>query len=371
MEIQYLHDLNFSKRKKHLDDKKPNFWMFFIVSLVNHIAVEKDYYEYFKNLQNAPIEDKNEVIKQVFKLFEEFRTNQTGGITIDNLIQNFYNKEKEVTKHGTSKKTKSYHQFLKEAEARMELFLFMGFSRRYENRSIEFEAYAQPKLGDDFVNLLGLKFNLENVFYSLDKLYFKELLYDQKIPKKKAKQELSKKFDFANNRSPIIFIEYPRELAIYKRLLKNWLLMEIEKRKRQFMPYLKEFPAIYDPIIDYANGLLDPKEINYLTVNTPEYYQYPQHIFKGFKGFKLFEYYAETLVSETQFTFLYRYMRDEEREDFKIVADPGTFREWFDNQEYTDQTYAINGTLSKVRTKEREQNFKLVKTLIDQMYVVT
>lgn len=147
--------------------------------------------------------------------------------------------------------------------------------------------------------------------------------------------------------------------------------MEIEKRKRQFMPYLKEFPAIYDPIIDYAKALLDPKETNYLTVNTPEYYQYPQHIFKGFKGFKLFEYYAETLVSETQFTFLYRYMRDEEREDFKIVADPGTFREWFDNQEYTDQTYAINGTLSKVRTKEREQNFKLVKTLIDQMYVVT
>ncbi|HET8838538.1 MAG TPA: hypothetical protein VFM82_06025 [Flavobacteriaceae bacterium] len=339
---------------------------------MNFLAAKKRYFEYYRNLKKDPTEDKEEVIRRVSELW--MRSDLDGYTSSPkrtlNIVQDFYEEEWEITRDNPSPKIQEYHLFLTEIGKKMQFIFFVKKGNNYNNTSIGFQEYAQPKLGMDFMDLRQMGFELSGLFDVLDRLHFKEFFLDKPIPQEEAKKILNKEFNFANNASPIVFIEYPRELAIYKRLLKNWLLMEIEKRRRQFTAYFPEFPAIYDCITDYADRLLDPREINYLTINTPEYYQYPQHIFKSFKGFKLLEYYAETLVNEAQFTFLYRYMRDMEREDFKIIADPKTFNEWFREKNYIDEIYVINGTLSKVLTKEREQNYTLIKKMINQLYAL-
>ena len=70
-------------------------------------------------------------------------------------------------------------------------------------------------------------------------------------------------------------------------------------------------------------------------------------------------------------TFIYRNMRSNEREEYKILADPAPFLEWYNSQREHDKIFQINQPLSKVNSKERQQNYKIIKSFIEELYPTT
>jgi len=201
----------------------------------------------------------------------------------------------------------------------------------------------------------------------LDKWAYWELLVFKTAERSQIQKECNQVFNFTEYKSPIIFIEYPRQLAQYKQMLKNWLLKEIEKRKRQFNIQEDTLLQSFKFIVDFANKLMESAEQDYLTKNTPEYISYPEHIFASFRAYKLFDWFTKHLHNGQQFTFLYRYMRVEEK-GFKIKVDPAPFEEWFNVQYSNKGRFKVNGTLDKVSRPERVNTYKLVKEMILELY---
>jgi hypothetical protein len=383
MEIKYIEEITLEDRLKYLPENSNEFWSFYMIAFVNKAYMQNDFEKYFKDYKDIGrfgLED-NKIVQQLFdslmhrrnvEYFRYYRDDEGASFKFWDEFYEDEKKQAELLKE-KSDQLYSYFNFLVMSDVKIKNISFFFYNNSYKNKksNIDFKNYATPKIGSDFINIDTYQKKFYTVFIDIDKQYYESLLQN-KIPNSVEVIEIiNKSLDLQELASPIIFIEYPKELVVYKKLIKNWLLMEVEKRKRQFMWEEGYIPMPYLEITKFANRLLDPAERDYLIKDSPEYYQYPKHIFSGFKGYKLFEYYSKGIYNQTMLTFIYRNMRSNEREEYKILADPAPFLEWYNSQREHDNTFQINQPLSKVNSKERQQNYKIIKSLIEELYPTT
>ena len=383
MEIKYIEELTLEDRLKYLPENSNEFWSFYMISFVNKAYKQNDFEKYFKDYKDIGrfgLED-NKIVQQLFdslmhrrnvEYFRYYRDDEGASFKFWDVFYEDEKKQAELLKE-KSDQLYSYFNFLVMSDVKIKNISFFFYNNSYKNKksNIDFKNYATPKIGSDFINIDTYQKNFYTVLIDIDKQYYESLLQN-KIPNSVEVIEIiNKSLDLQELASPIIFIEYPKELVVYKKLIKNWLLMEVEKRKRQFMWEEGYIPMPYLEITKFANRLLDPAERDYLIKDSPEYFQYPKHIFSGFKGYKLFEYYSKGIYNQTMLTFIYRNMRSNEREEYKILADPAPFLEWYNSQREHDNIFQINQPLSKVNSKERQQNYKIIKSLIEELYPTT
>ena len=383
MEIKYIEETTLEDRLKYLPENSNEFWSFYMIAFVNKAYKQNDFEKYFKDYKDIGrfgLED-NKIVQQLFdslmnrrnvEYFRYYRDDEGTSFKFWDVFYEDEKKQAELLKE-KSGQLYSYFNFLVMSDVKIKNISFFFYNNSYKNKksNIDFKNYATPKIGSDFINIDTYQKKFYTVFIDIDKQYYESLLQN-KIPNSVEVIEIiNKSLDLQELASPIIFIEYPKELVVYKKLIKNWLLMEVEKRKRQFMWEEGYIPMPYLEITKFANRLLDPAERDYLIKDSPEYYQYPKHIFSGFKGYKLFEYYSKGIYNQTMLTFIYRNMRSNEREEYKILADPAPFLEWYNSQREHDNIFQINQPLSKVNSKERQQNYKIIKSLIEELYPTT
>ena len=383
MEIKYIEELTLEDRLKYLPENSNEFWSFYMISFVNKAYKQNDFEKYFKDYKDIGrfgLED-NKIVQQLFdslmhrrnvEYFRYYRDDEGASFKFWDVFYEDEKKQAELLKE-KSDQLYSYFNFLVMSDVKIKNISFFFYNNSYKNKksNIDFKNYATPKIGSDFINIDTYQKKFYTVLIDIDKQYYESLL-KKKIPNsEEVLVVINKTIDLQELASPIIFIEYPKELVVYKKLIKNWLLMEVEKRKRQFMWEEGYIPMPYLVITKFANRLLDPAERDYLIKDSPEYYQYPKHIFSGFKGYKLFEYYSKGIYNQTMLTFIYRNMRSNEREEYKILADPAPFLEWYNSQREHDNIFQINQPLSKVNSKERQQNYKIIKSLIEELYPTT
>lgn len=386
MQLKYQPDLDLKTRLKDLQPDASNAWRFFLVSYLNKVLHYKkfNFQAYPRHSPYAPIEVNGErvfgdvhiknlysnLLSKRIESFLQSKTDYSGNQVY--LWLEFYKSEIEAAKTIVNKeensKARGYLNYMLENKVKFKDFDFLLNKRQYKNKSINFIEYAGKKLGTDFIPLSDYQNNLKAFFINLDKLFFdKKFLLEEPIREKEIQDIIQENFDFEQYASPIIFIDYPKQLAIYKRLLKNWLLMEVEKRKREFNWQEDTIYEPYKTVFKFAEQLLDPKEKDYLIKDSPEFFQYPKHIFAGFKAYKLFMEYLPSLSSQARFTFLYRYMREEEDPAFKILLEPAAFLDWY-NQVRQNQLFDINQPLYKVQTNDRLQGYKMIKKIIQEIY---
>ena len=383
MEIKYIEELTLEDRLKYLPENSNEFWSFYMISFVNKAYKQNDFEKYFKDYKDIGrfgLED-NKIVQQLFdslmhrrnvEYFRYYRDDEGASFKFWDVFYEDEKKQAELLKE-KSDQLYSYFNFLVMSDVKIKNISFFFYNNSYKNKksNIDFKNYATPKIGSDFINIDTYQKKFYTVFIDIDKQYYESLLKNKIPNSEEVLVVINKTIDLQELASPIIFIEYPKELVVYKKLIKNWLLMEVEKRKRQFMWEEGYIPMPYLEITKFANRLLDPAERDYLIKDSPEYYQYPKHIFSGFKGYKLFEYYSKGIYNQTMLTFIYRNMRSNEREEYKILADPAPFLEWYNSQREHDNIFQINQPLSKVNSKERQQNYKIIKSLIEELYPTT
>ena len=383
MEIKYIEEITLEDRLKYLPENSNEFWSFYMIAFVNKGYKQNDFEKYFKDYKDIGrfgLED-NKIVQQLFdslmhrrnvEYFRYYRDDEGASFKFWDVFYEDEKKQAELLKE-KSDQLYSYFNFLVMSDVKIKNISFFFYNNSYKNKksNIDFKNYATPKIGSDFINIDTYQKKFYTVLIDIDKQYYESLLKNKIPNSEEVLVVINKTIDLQELASPIIFIEYPKELVVYKKLIKNWLLMEVEKRKRQFMWEEGYIPMPYLVITKFANRLLDPAERDYLIKDSPEYYQYPKHIFSGFKGYKLFEYYSKGIYNQTMLTFIYRNMRSNEREEYKILADPAPFLEWYNSQREHDNIFQINQPLSKVNSKERQQNYKIIKSLIEELYPTT
>jgi|GEM_PF-1352116 len=383
MEIKYIEELTLEDRLKYLPENSNEFWSFYMISFVNKAYKQNDFEKYFKDYKDIGrfgLED-NKIVQQLFdslmhrrnvEYFRYYRDDEGASFKFWDVFYEDEKKQAELLKE-KSDQLYSYFNFLVMSDVKIKNISFFFYNNSYKNKksNIDFKNYATPKIGSDFINIDTYQKNFYTVLIDIDKQYYESLLKNKIPNSEEVLVVINKTIDLQELASPIIFIEYPKELVVYKKLIKNWLLMEVEKRKRQFMWEEGYIPMPYLEITKFANRLLDPAERDYLIKDSPEYFQYPKHIFSGYKGYKLFKYYSKGIYNQTMLTFIYRNMRSNEREEYKILADPAPFLEWYNSQREHDNIFQINQPLSKVNSKERQQNYKIIKSLIEELYPTT
>ncbi|MBW4970546.1 hypothetical protein KZY98_08750 [Croceibacter atlanticus] len=383
MEIKYIEETTLEDRLKYLPENSNEFWSFYMIAFVNKAYKQNDFEKYFKDYKDIGrfgLED-NKIVQQLFdslmnrrnvEYFRYYRDDEGTSFKFWDVFYEDEKKQAELLKE-KSDQLYSYFNFLVMSDVKIKNISFFFYNNSYKNKksNIDFKNYATPKIGSDFINIDTYQKKFYTVLIDIDKQYYESLLKNKIPNSEEVLVVINKTIDLQELASPIIFIEYPKELVVYKKLIKNWLLMEVEKRKRQFMWEEGYIPMPYLEITKFANRLLDPAERDYLIKDSPEYFQYPKHIFSGYKGYKLFKYYSKGIYNQTMLTFIYRNMRSNEREEYKILADPAPFLEWYNSQREHDNIFQINQPLSKVNSKERQQNYKIIKSLIEELYPTT
>lgn len=102
---------------------------------------------------------------------------------------------------------------------------------------------------------------VQQLINHVDQLYIQKLITSQG----QVETDFFKDFEYQNIsieelRNPAIFIEYPKELAEYKKMLKNWIMMNIEKRKRLLKWDINSIPLVYKKLELFAQSLLNDAE---------------------------------------------------------------------------------------------------------------
>lgn len=369
------------KDRIHLLEDEPDpesAWAFFISSFLYVIGRKSNLYFTENNTEEQNSNDFELLYeKLIYKrntLPNTFSEPNKESYSIKHRIFAFYRSEIkriEDLKNEHIKKLEAYHAQLESYLPRLRAINFYLERLPYNAYNhLDFPEYFEGKVEKGFLNVKTLDYNLRRLFVQMDLTAYLELLSHKPADRLMIQKEFQKVFNFTEYKSPMIFIEYPRQLAQYKIMLKNWLLKEIEKRKRQFNLDEDTLPQSFKLIVDFANKLMEPADRDYLTKNTPEYLSYPEHIFGSFKAFKLFEWFAKHLHNGSQFTFLYRHMRMEEK-DFQIKVDPAPFEDWFYMQSYKKERFKVNGTLEKVSRPERVNTYNMTKELIMELYPST
>lgn len=330
----------------------------------------------FSNFKNLPL-------PSIFKMMDEFLNE---GLCFDsgNKKWKFYFfdfQESETTeienllKEGIEDcvlkyKAGLYAQFLRENSHRFrEIDILVELSVR-EKGYPSLQELAKAKIKKAYLDILQLDKKQVLLFQMLDRINLWMLLNPGNPDKRKQYIEnLQNIFDFEFYKNPSLFREFPREKETYLKVLKTWLMDQIELRKRKLD--WQVLPEEFQYVQDYAESLLPqietqpPKSKVLLpakTINGQEIV-YPRHIFADEKANILFSLLMKHFKTAASISFIFRMMAEKEKPPLILVKDT-PFRKWFNEQGYGIQLENHTKIFDNAKNEDRLAAYAIAKELI-------
>ena len=377
MTPKYIDKMSLGYRIQYLDKNLRNAWKFYMIGYINKMINHKNLFSEetktalnFYGLKNL---SKGEVVT---KLYNSFTSSKYRGLLSDIIDNKYYTWDKfykdEIKEARNTLEYPlilKYIKFLEKCESKVHKIGSLGSINSISTINTDFEKYAKSQIGEGFIELKQVSRKISDFIDRVDEHYENALIYE--------KETLEEDFQMLANRyffpyrdlaSPTIFIEYPTEFAKYKRLYKNWLLMLVEKRKRILKWDPSKIPPVYKALVNYAESLLRPNEIEFFNQDVPQYYNYPKHIFPSLVCFKLFDQFAKNQAPQVLINYLYRKFQNSKNYNYRIEHSPRAFLDWYHDAYPENELISVHSSLSKVRSKDREVSFAIVKSLIEQLY---
>lgn len=263
-----------------------------------------------------------------------------------------------------------YAQFLKENTFRFREIDFLVELTAREKVYPSLQELAKTKIKKAFLDMLELDKNQILLFRSLDRINLLMLLNPgNSVRKKQYIHNLQNIFDFEFYKNPSLFREFPREKETYLKILKTWLMDQIELRKRKLdWSFL---PEEYQYVQDYAENLLPQAEIKpraakvvpLATKANDPLTPYPRHIFADEKAFELFSLLTRHFKTPAAISFIFRKMAEKEKPPLILVNDT-PFRKWFNEQGYDIQLENHTKTYDNAKNEDRLAAYGMAKELI-------
>ena len=269
-----------------------------------------------------------------------------------------------------TKKAILYAEFLKENTHRFrEIDVLVELTAR-EKQYPSLQELAKTKIKKAVLDILELDKKQMMLFQTLDRINLLMLLNPGNPQKRKQYiANLQKFFDFEFFKNPSLLREFPREKETYLKVLKTWLIDQIELRKRKLD--WSALPEEYQYVQDYAENLLPQMEIKprvskvvtlAKTFNN-QITPYPHHIFADEKAWQLFSLWMRHFKTATAVSFIFRSMAEKEKPPLILVNDT-PFRTWFNGQEYPIKLENHTKTYDNAKNEDRRAAYALAKELI-------
>ncbi|NEW78120.1 MAG: hypothetical protein GZ086_01590 [Gelidibacter sp.] len=275
---------------------------------------------------------------------------------------------KDETKNSNLiEKATLYADYLKENKTRFEdidiLLTKMGEDETYPSLL----ALAKTKIKSAIVDIPKLDKEQILLFESLDRIYRLMLLNPNNHHKRKGYIEnLPRWFDFEGNKNPFLLREFPKEKETYLKILKTWLIDQIETRKKMFD--WDVLPPEYQYVQDYAESLLPeivktsakPKIVPSSSPTVNPQIDYPKHIFADEKAFQIFSLLMKHFKTHATISFVFRTMAEKEKPSLILVNDT-PFRAWFNEQQYEIQLESYTKTYENSKNDDRIAVYAIAK----------
>lgn len=225
---------------------------------------------------------------------------------------------------------------------------------------------VKAKLKIEFVNTASLDQQQTDLFVATDRAYLINLLSPKKRLKKQENgEDFLRYFDSEFYREPHIFTEFPKEKRTFHKVLKSWLINQVEVRKK--ILEWDEIPPSYQFIIDYANKLLpktEPIPDSKVPVGKSEpIIEYPKQIFANEKAFLLFTFLMQYFKTQSTISFIFRTMAEKEKPQLILVNDT-PFRNWFNQQGHAIQLNNHTKTYENAKNEDRIAAYNIAKKFI-------
>lgn len=227
---------------------------------------------------------------------------------------------------------------------------------------------AKAKLKKEFISIDKLDNQQSELFRIIDRTYLLTLLTAENLTKRATFIErFPMWFDFDYYKDPFIFTEFPKDKNTFHKVLKSWIMDQVETRKKVFE--WDEIPPEYQYILDYGNRLL-PETVPDKAVSTRPVkvvltttLDYPKHIFADAKAYELFSVLMRHIKSINAASFVFRTMAEKETPQLILVSDT-PFRNWFNTQGYAIQLENHTKTYENAKNEDRIAAYNIAKELI-------
>lgn len=283
-------------------------------------------------------------------------------------IERLLNEEREDSV--LTNKAILYAEFLKKNSHRFrEIDVLMELTA-CEKQYPSLQELAKTKIKKAFLDILELDKKQMMLFQTLDRMNLLMLLnpgYPQK--RKLYIDNLHTIFDFEGFKNPSLLREFPREKETYLKVLKTWLIDQIELRKRKLD--WSVLPPEYQYVQEYAQNLLPQRIINprvskglpLATTFNSQRTPYPQHIFANEKAYQLFSLWIRHFKTAAAVSFIFRTMAEKEKPPLILVNDT-PFRTWFNGQPYPIKLENYTKTYDNAKNEDRRAAYEMAKELI-------
>lgn len=328
---------------------------------------------YFEALKHKPFLTFNQ---EVNDFFENQNTFQYEGQTMHPDLFNFYKAEKSemeafmANKNSNPEsraKAKKYLDYLTHDENRWwridDLYKMVNFGETYASIA----PLAKAKMKKEFINISKLDNEQSELFRITDRTYLMMLLSTSNLKKRETYIErFPAWFDFDYYKEPYIFVEFPKEKNTFHKILKSWIIDQVETRKKVFE--WDEIPPEYQYLLDYANSLLPitetekPNAVKPVATVSENLTDYPRHIFADAKAYELFALLMQYFKTHNAISFIFRTMAEKEKPQLILVNDT-PFRAWFNNQEYPIQLENHTKTYDNAKNEDRIAAYRIAKDL--------
>ncbi|MGO4906594.1 hypothetical protein [Flavobacterium sp. W20_MBD1_R3] len=336
---------------------------------------------FFDRLKPQPLHSFHQQIKD---LFENANTIKGRGYDLQPDFFDFYKSERAELEtfingennNSNESRTKAikYLQYLNEDGYRWwridALFELMGSTSSYPSIA----PLANAKLKKEFINIKKLDTQQSELFRIIDHTHLLTLLSAENR-KKRATYigRFPTWFDFDYYKDPFIFAEFPKDKNTFHKVLKSWIMDQVETRKKIFE--WDEIPPEYQYLLDYANNLLQqtaaekiqktdsPKPVKIMTISSLEY---PRHIFADAKAYELFSLLMRHVKSLNATSFVFRTMAEKENPQLIVVNDT-PFRTWFNTQGYPIKLENHTKTYENAKNEDRIVAYNIAKELITKL----
>jgi hypothetical protein len=268
-------------------------------------------------------------------------------------------------------KIQLYGNYLDSNNSRLELVEKIIRNKIYPPKNIDIGPFFKDKIDERFFELDQLSVCLLNLFYIMDYTFLYNLQNNYRNFNHSDFLSLLKSvFPFDKYRELKTTRDFPKQKRNFHKLLKAWLLTQLENRKED-MDW-DDFPEEYTYLFHYADKLVAPEikkvdekgEEAKISVGTLfDNESYPYHVFSDARAYQLFDTLAKHSVNQSQLSFIYRNMAEKETPRMILLKDT-PFREWFNSQEYSVSLETHTKTFTNAKNEDRIAWYNNVKSLL-------
>jgi hypothetical protein len=266
-------------------------------------------------------------------------------------------------------KANLYADFLKKNKTRFEHIDLLAQLTTGDKAYPSLKELAKTKIKAAFVDIPTLDKEQMLLFKSLDGILRLMMVNPANLLKRDSYIEnLPRWFDFEGHKNPSLLREFPEEKETYLKILKTWLIDQIETRQNIFDWAV--LPPEYQYVQDYAESLLPeiaikpakPKMVPSASPTANQQIAYPKHIFADEKAFRLFSLLMKHFKTHATVSFVFRTMAEKEKPSLILVNDT-PFRAWFNEQKYPIQLECHTKTYEKSKNDDRMAAYAIAKDL--------